>query len=126
MGKETRGLIMPRPAKTRRAFAERFIRIRKAKGITQTELAKLAGVSQRVVALYETTITHPSADIVLRLARALDLSVDQLLGRRPIKIKAEISRNTLKKAKMMEELPPDAQKSVMNMIDTLHTATRKT
>jgi transcriptional regulator with XRE-family HTH domain len=116
---------MPRPAKHRGPFAERLIRIRKAKGISQTELARMSGVSQRVVALYETTIKHPTADIVLLLGRALDVSVDQLLGRRPVKLKSEVSRKTIRKAKMLEELPPHAQKSVMNMIDTLHSATRK-
>ncbi len=126
MEKEIEELIMPRPAKHRGAFAERLILLRKAKGLSQTELAKVSGVSQRVVALYETTIKHPTADIVLLLGRALDVSVDQLLGRRPIKIKDEVSRKTIKNAKMLEELPPHAKKSVMDMIDMLHSATRKT
>jgi len=118
---------MPRPAKHRGPFAERLIRIRKAKGITQIDLARLSGMSQRVVALYETTIKHPTADFVLRLARALDVSVDQLMGRRPVKIKEEVSRKTIKKAKMLEELQPDDQKTVMRMIDRFHTdAIRKT
>jgi len=117
---------MPRIVKTRTPFAERLVRIRKAKGITQRDLARLTGVSPRVVALYETTIKYPTADIVLSLGRALDVSADQLMGRRPMKIKQEVSRKTIKKAKMLEELPPEALKSVMNMIDTLHTATRKT
>ena len=111
---------MPRPAKSRGAFAHRLIQLRKAKGITQTELAHSSGVSQRVVAMYETTVKNPTADIVLRLARALDLSVDQLMGRRPVKAKEAVSRKTLLKAKRLEELSSEDQKTIDRMIESLH------
>lgn len=118
---------MPRPAKTRGVFANRLIQLRKAKGITQTELARSSGVSQRVVAMYETTIKNPTADTVLRLARALDLSVDQLMGRRPVKVKEAVNRRTLLKAKMLEQLPAEDQKTVERMIESLHShAAKKT
>jgi transcriptional regulator with XRE-family HTH domain len=97
-----------------------LIQLRKAKGITQTELAHSSGVSQRVVAMYETTVKNPTADIVLRLARALDLSVDQLMGRRPVKAKEAVSRKTLLKAKRLEELSSEDQKTIDRMIESLH------
>lgn len=110
---------MPATAKNRTAFASRLLQIRKAKGLTQIELSNLSGVSRRVVALYETKIKGPSADVVLRLAKALDVSVDQLMGIRPIKSKASISRKMFKDAKRLEELPPKDRKAVLQMIEAL-------
>jgi transcriptional regulator with XRE-family HTH domain len=128
LGKQlARGADMPGSAKTRTSFAERLLRFRKAKGLTQEELAELSGISRRVVALYETKIKGPSADVVLRLAKALGLSADQLMGQRPVKNAETISRQTLKKAKMIEELPTEDRKTVERMIDSFHAhATKKT
>lgn len=117
---------MPQQAKKRGPFAERLIQIRKARGLSQYDLADLSGVSQRMIAHYETIIRNPSSSVLLRLAKVLKVSPDELMGIKVLKIKEEVSRTTIKKAKMLEELPPEAQKSVMQMIDTLHTATRKT
>lgn len=54
--------------------------LRKAKGLTQQELANLAAVSRVSVARYETTDRMPNGKVVARLARALGVSTSRLLG----------------------------------------------
>jgi transcriptional regulator with XRE-family HTH domain len=86
----------------------------------------MTGVSPRVVALYETTIKFPTADIVMRLAKALDVSIDQLMGRRPVKTGEAANRKIIKKVKKLEELMPEDQKTILRMIDRFHNdSTRK-
>jgi len=117
---------MPAVAKNRTSFAARLLNLRKLRGLTQEELSDLSGVSRRVIAHHETNIKAPTADVVMRLAKALDVSPDQMMGRRPVKLKQEISRQTIKRAKMLEELPDEAKDSVMKMIDAWHHQTAKT
>lgn len=52
--------------------------LRKAQGLTQQELARLAGVSRQTVVELERGDYNPSAALVLRLAVLLDASVEEL------------------------------------------------
>jgi transcriptional regulator with XRE-family HTH domain len=116
---------MPPRAKIRRPFAERLVQLRKSKGLSQYELADKAGVSQRVVAHYETVVTNPASATVLRLAKALDVSPDQMMGLKPIKSKDVVSRKTIKDAKKLEELSPQDRKTVMRMVESLNGRSKK-
>ncbi len=111
---------MPKPAKKRTPFAENLATARKAKGLSQRELAKIVKVSPRVIALYETIIKNPTPEIVVRLAKTLDVSIDELMGHKPVKEKEAIPRNIIKKARMLAELSPSDQKTVLGLVDVLH------
>ena len=57
--------------------------IRKARGFTQQELSEAAGVSLRMIQLYEqrqNDISKAQVTVVVRLARALGCDVEDLLG----------------------------------------------
>lgn len=51
---------------------------RARRGLTQAELAELVGVSRKTINTVENGIFVPSTVLALRLARALDTSVDTL------------------------------------------------
>ena len=53
--------------------------IRKRKGMTQAQLAELAGITRVTVARYETTDRNPRFTTIKRLARALGVSPAELL-----------------------------------------------
>jgi transcriptional regulator with XRE-family HTH domain len=57
-----------------------LVAIRKARGLTQVQLAELAGTTQRAVSYYETEAGFPPAPAVIQLAKALQVSTDELLG----------------------------------------------
>lgn len=61
-------------------LAERLKSKRVERGLTQEDLAHLAGVRVRTVSKCETGGTSPLADTVHRLARALGCTTDFLLG----------------------------------------------
>jgi transcriptional regulator with XRE-family HTH domain len=110
---------MPPRAKKRQPFAERLVLIRKSKGLSQYELAARAGISQRMVAHYETVVTNPASNTVLLLAKALDVSVDELVNQKGEKAPPPISRRAFKSAKMLDRLPPSEQKKVSLYIKDL-------
>lgn len=58
-----------------------IIDCRKAKGLTQEQLAKLLGVTQGAVAQWENGLTHPAFNMLPRLAAALGVTVDELIGK---------------------------------------------
>lgn len=53
--------------------------LRKAKGMTQKDLALKAGVSLQSIHRYEAEDRSPSIDIAIRIAQALGCTVDDLI-----------------------------------------------
>jgi len=60
-------------------FAERLLKLRKDKGLTQQALADLAGLHVVQVSRYETNASQPSLEAIQKLAIALSVSADALL-----------------------------------------------
>lgn len=62
-------------------LSHRLATLRQARGISQSALAKRAGLTRAAVSHLEAgTRTRPMADTVARLARALGVSIEELLG----------------------------------------------
>ena len=91
--------------------------------MTQVGLAEAAGMSQRMVSHYECEIENPNADMVVKLAQALGVTADELLGVKPVrKIDQEPTneptlRRYLKRIRVIADLPERDQKSVLRMLD---------
>lgn len=67
-------------AKRRReatGFGARLRELREAKGLTQAQLGERAGMVYQAVAKYERGAAEPTWPIVLRLADALEVGVEQ-------------------------------------------------
>jgi transcriptional regulator with XRE-family HTH domain len=62
-------------------FAQRLRSARKAKKLTQEELANLVGTTKTTISNYETGYSTPSFEVLSDLASVLDVSTDYLLGR---------------------------------------------
>ncbi len=121
---------VPKAASKRRAsrsategFGDRLRRFRKAKGLTQTELGELVGISQRLMTYYETQGGNPPADVLARLAEALDVSTDVLLGLATANDpRASAAPETLRlwrRLRRIEDVAPRDQKTILKMIDAL-------
>ena len=67
-------------------FAKNLRKYRKQKGITQVKLGKMLDYGYTAIANYESGRNEPSLDTLMRLAEALDVSVDELLG---VELKSE-------------------------------------
>jgi len=58
----------------------RLREIRERRGLTQMELSQLAGVSQSVISNIENECISPTVRVLQKLARALGVSVSELLN----------------------------------------------
>jgi len=101
-------------------FGLRLAELRKAAGLKQIELAEMAKITPRMMAAYETQKNMPPAEKLPALAKALNLSVDEFLGVKPIKKKAEKKTVYLwSQVKKLEMLPPEDKKAAVKYIDAL-------
>ena len=62
-------------------FGQRFSRLRKAKGLTQDDIANKVNVSSQAVSKWENDINMPDVGILLNLGSILDVTTDELLGK---------------------------------------------
>lgn len=61
-------------------FGNRLRKLRKDRKLTQQQLAELIGVKNSVISFYEVGERIPSPDILRKLAIALHVTADYLLG----------------------------------------------
>lgn len=78
-------------------FGARLAELRKAAGYTQVELAEALGMSQRMIAYYESIENNPLAKILRLLAQTLRVSTDELLGVSPPRSKSP--KRTVRKSR---------------------------
>ncbi len=63
----------------RRRFARRLKRLRRAKRLSQRELAMRSNICQSQLSRYELGLVYPHIDIIARLAQALDEPIESLV-----------------------------------------------
>jgi transcriptional regulator with XRE-family HTH domain len=103
-------------------FGKRLIQIRKAKGLTQVELGKMIGVSQRIIHHYENKAEYPPAQKLIEIAGALNMSIDELLGVNDNSGNAmyqDIKPGLAKKLRLASNLPSHDLKALTTFIDAL-------
>jgi transcriptional regulator with XRE-family HTH domain len=66
--------------KARPQQGARLVNLRKAAGLSQQELAELIGETQGNISFWERTDKPPRSDILPKMAKALGVSVEELLG----------------------------------------------
>lgn len=95
------------------ALADNMMLLRKKKGISQAELGKMIGTSGDVIGRYERGDISPSIEAVAKIADALEVSVDYLIG----KTRMELDKSALQRLEDISSLSDENKKFVLNMID---------
>lgn len=101
------------------SIGQRIARIRKSRGLTQEALAQAIGITRSVIANYEKDRLRIYDDMLARIALALSVSTDQLLGLSDIGPSADASTSLRlsKRMRKIEKLPPAEQKALLRTID---------
>ncbi len=102
-------------------FAERLREARSARGLTQLRLAELLEISPRVYNRWERGIAAPRLDTVVRLAEILEVSLDELLGRKEA-TEPEFRLRNPKLHKLytqIDQLSDEDQQAVVIVLDSL-------
>lgn len=100
-----------------RDFGKRLAQLRRAKGVTQVELAKKLGTSQRMIAYYEGETNFPPAHLLVPIAKALKISVDELLGFKATKLTDTNHIRFWNKLKKAESLSESDKKALLKVLD---------
>jgi transcriptional regulator with XRE-family HTH domain len=102
-----------------KGLGNRLSEARKAKDLSQQELAKQAKVHFTNISKYEREEAIPSADVLNRIAKALEVTNDFLLnGNLNDKAKNTIKDDELLiQFKKVEQLPQDKKKLVKEFLD---------
>jgi transcriptional regulator with XRE-family HTH domain len=116
-------LAMPRKKSPPSAFGRRLEALRKARGLTQLQVAHALDTTQRTVSYYENQGGSPPAHVVIALSKLLHVSADELLGLKPSKLehrREEPERHRLwKRFQRMTRLPERDQRAVIRLINSL-------
>ena len=107
-------------------IGQRLARLRKARGHTQTELAHRIGIIQTLVSDYETGNLRLSAEMAVRFAKALHVSLDELMGLKTSKrVNGVLSMKLVRHLKGIEDLPPAQQRALLKTIENFLKGARR-
>jgi transcriptional regulator with XRE-family HTH domain len=109
-----------------KAIAERLTSLRKARGITQVELAARLDVSQALVSKLENAEVLLHAELLAQLSGILKVSADELLGlhrsksrRPPAPITPAVDKGLARKFALLQSLPRRDRETVSRTIEAL-------
>jgi transcriptional regulator with XRE-family HTH domain len=105
------------PSKTAPAFGQRLATTRKLRGLTQEQLAQTIGVSQKMIEYYERRAVNIKSETVRKLASALQISVDELMGTKPPKAKPGPKSKLLQQFERVGRLPKSDQELVSRLLN---------
>lgn len=105
------------PIREATEFGQRVATARLQRGLTQQQLADTIGVSQRMVDYYERRAANVKTEVVVKLAKALQISSDELLGIKPVKAKSGRKSKLQLQVEQLERLPKSKQKAILQVLD---------
>ena len=117
------GLDMTKPRGTAtwegmETIAQRVARLRKERGLTQEEMAGRLGVTQPIVSDYERGALRLHGELIIQLARILDVTADELLGLQPTKDNGSArNRRIQRRIQQIDKLPKRDQEALLRTID---------
>jgi len=97
-------------------IGERITSLRKAKNWSQDELAKEIEASRVMIGKYERSDNLPSIEVIVKLAKAFDVSVDFLLGEG---LNATYDKEMVKRLDELENLPADEKQQIFHYMDLI-------
>jgi transcriptional regulator with XRE-family HTH domain len=96
----------------------RLSQLRKKKGYTQIDLAKKTGLTQALISSYERSRLRLNAETVIRFAKALNVSTDDILGFSKAGNGSDrVSLRLIRRLNRIESLPKAKQKTILKAID---------
>jgi transcriptional regulator with XRE-family HTH domain len=131
--KEREAVTKRRGAITERgtiAIAERIAETRKDRAISQQQMAKKLGVTQPIISRYERGELRIHAELLVKIAKILSVTTDELLGLKPIEKQSKTTdeldtpsmRRMWKKFQQVAKWPEKDQRAVIRLINSVSEA----
>ncbi len=90
--------------------------LRKEKSISREDLGTIVGTSGAVIGRYERNEITPSVEIANKIALALGVSLDYLVGNNSVMVK---DKKITERLEVISTMPDEEQKQIFNVIDAL-------
>ncbi|MDC9583291.1 helix-turn-helix transcriptional regulator [Xenorhabdus sp. PR6a] len=115
--------VLDMAAATEKGFAQRLRELRRQKGLSQSELGKLAELHYTHIGRFERGTSRPGSDTLKRLADVLDVTSDYLLeGAETEAAKARFEdRELLRQFQAVEQLPEEDKEVIKKLLDAFLT-----
>jgi transcriptional regulator with XRE-family HTH domain len=97
-------------------LGDRITTLRKQKDMSQTDLAKAAGVSREIIGRYERGEAMPSIEVAKKIADTFAVSLDYLVGEG---INASFDKKSLSRLQDIEKLDADTKEKIYFVIDNI-------
>lgn len=97
-------------------FGQKMALCRKEKKISQAEIGKLASINGDIVGKYERDEMKPSIETAKKLADALEVSLDYLVGEAELRV---LDKKTMQRLEDIEKLPAEDKQNIFYTLDSL-------
>ena len=97
-------------------IGEKIMQLRKAKGWSQTDLAKAVNASREAIGKYERNEAVPAVDTAKKIADAFEVSLDYLVGEG---LNASFDKKNIQRLQEIENMEPEEKNHVLFTLDAL-------
>ena len=103
-----------------REFGVRLTRLRERQHLSITQLAAQAGVDYMQISRYEKGVSLPALGVAVRLAKILDVTLDELAtGSTPQEPPAFRNKPLFEHMRALDQLPADRQAMALRILETV-------
>jgi len=101
------------------SFGRNLARFRKEKGLTQDDLVKLSGVGISQIRRYEADKSAPSLDAIVKLVKALGISIDEMVFDKKTAIASNkiVDRELLEQFEMVSGMDEEERKFIKKFLE---------
>jgi len=96
-------------------FGKRLTEVRKDKKLSQDELAKKLDMQGAVIGRYERDEVNPSIEVAAKIAQALGVSLDYLVGNSDMLLEADV----IKRIQEIQNLPDNDRDHLYYLVDNI-------
>ncbi len=96
-------------------FGERLVLVRKRKKLSQADIGKLVGINGDAYGRYERNEVKPTIEMAVKIAKALEVSLDFLTGNSDI----ELDEATLNRVQEITKLSENDKNHIFVTLDAL-------
>ncbi len=97
-------------------IGNKIIQMRKQFELSQSDLAKKIGASRTIIGNYERNENTPSIEMILKIAKVFNVSVDYLIGEGVL---SQYDKGIIKRIDDIEKLDEDTKNKLFFVIDNI-------
>jgi len=96
-------------------LGKKVVDLRKIKGLNRDELGKIVGTSGAVIGRYEREEITPSVEIAKKIADALGVSLDFLIGSTDL----QIDKKMMFRLELLDKVSKEERERILHVMDSL-------